>query len=66
VARAAARDFQYEPFAQAAIARLEEQRLAALEQRHRRRPAARVTTGLVRELEALVADHPCASGYARS
>ncbi len=51
-------DFQYEPFAQAAIARLEEQRLAALEQRIDADLQLGHDGALVGELEALVADHP--------
>jgi DNA-binding SARP family transcriptional activator len=51
-------DLEYEPFAQADIARLEELRLAAVEQRI----AADLATGrhaeLVGELESLVAEHP--------
>ena len=51
-------DFAYEPFAQAEIARLEELRLAALEQRDRRRPGAGRHAELAGELEALVAEQP--------
>ena len=50
-------DFAYEPFAQAEIARLEEARLEALEDRidADRQVGA---PGLVSELEALVEEHP--------
>jgi YVTN family beta-propeller protein len=55
-------DFAYEPFAQTEIARLEELRLAALEERIE----ADLTLGrhaeLVAELEALVREHPFREG----
>ena len=51
-------DFAYEPFAQAAIARLEELRLAALELRVDADLALGRHAELVGELRALVAEHP--------
>jgi DNA-binding SARP family transcriptional activator len=51
-------DFAYESFAQAAIARLEEIRLAAVELRIGAELALGRHDGLVGELEALVAEHP--------
>jgi DNA-binding SARP family transcriptional activator len=51
-------DFAFEPFAQPTIARLEELRLAALEQRVEADLAGGGQTELVAELEALVAEHP--------
>lgn len=51
-------DFVYEPFAQAEIARLEESRLAALEDRIDADLASGEHTRLVGELEALVREHP--------
>ena len=51
-------DLAYEPFAQAEIARLEELRLAALEQRIDADLATGRHAELVGELEALVAEHP--------
>jgi DNA-binding SARP family transcriptional activator len=51
-------DFAYEPFAQSAIARLEELRLAALEERIEADLAAGGHGALVGELEAFVAEHP--------
>ena len=51
-------DFAYEDFAQAAIARLEEMRLAALELRIDADLALGRHDELVGELEALVAEHP--------
>ena len=51
-------DFAYESFAQAAIARLEEIRLAALELRIEADLALGRHDELVAELEALVAEHP--------
>ena len=51
-------DLAYEAFAQAEIARLEELRLAALEQRIDADLAAGRHAELVGELEALVAEHP--------
>jgi DNA-binding SARP family transcriptional activator len=51
-------DFAYEPFAQTAIARLEELRLAALEQRIDADLACGRQADLVGELEALIVVHP--------
>jgi DNA-binding SARP family transcriptional activator len=51
-------DLAYEPFAQAEIARLEELRLACLEQRIDQDLAAGQHAALVGELEALVQEHP--------
>jgi DNA-binding SARP family transcriptional activator len=51
-------DFAYEPFAQADIARLEESRLAALEDRIDADLASGAHARLVGELEALVLAHP--------
>ena len=51
-------DFAYQQFAQAEIARLQEQRLACLEDRIERDLAAGLQADLVGELEELVADHP--------
>ena len=51
-------DFAYEPFAQSEIARLEEARLAALEDRIDADLALGEHAGLVGELEALVREHP--------
>jgi len=51
-------DFAYEPFARAEIARLEELRLKAIEDRIDADLACGRDTELVSELEALVADHP--------
>lgn len=51
-------DFAYEAFAQAEIARLEELRFAALEQRIDFDLALERHEGLVAELERLLADHP--------
>ena len=51
-------DLAYEPFAQAAAARLDESRLAALEARIELDLAQGRHAGLVGELEALVASHP--------
>ena len=51
-------DFTYEPFALSEIARLEEARLEALEDRIDADLDAGEQTGLVAELEALVAEHP--------
>jgi DNA-binding SARP family transcriptional activator len=51
-------DFAYEPFAQPEIARLEELRLAALEERIAADLALGRHAELTGELEALVADHP--------
>jgi DNA-binding SARP family transcriptional activator len=51
-------DLAYEPFAQTEIARLEEMRLAALEQRIDADLATGRHAELVGELESLVAEHP--------
>jgi DNA-binding SARP family transcriptional activator len=51
-------DVAYEPFAQGAIARLEELRLAVLEERIEADLALARHADLVGEMEALVADHP--------
>ncbi len=51
-------DFAYEPFAQREIARLEEARVAALEDRIDADLALGEHAGLVGELEALVGEHP--------
>ena len=51
-------DLTYESFARASIERLEEIRLAALEQRVEAELALGRHTGLVGELEQLVAEHP--------
>jgi YVTN family beta-propeller protein len=51
-------DFAYEPFAQTEIARLEELRLRALEERIEADLALGRHADLVGELERLVADHP--------
>jgi DNA-binding SARP family transcriptional activator len=51
-------EFAFEPFAQAAIARLEERRLVALEERIAADLALGGHADLVGELEALIAKHP--------
>ena len=51
-------DFAYEPFAQGEIARLEEARVAALEDRIDAELALGEDAGLIGELEALVREHP--------
>ena len=51
-------DFVYEPFAQGELARLEEARMAALEDRIDADLALGASTALVGELEALVREHP--------
>lgn len=51
-------DFAYEPFAQNEVARLEELRLVALENRGEAELALGHHAALVPELEALVRDHP--------
>jgi len=51
-------DLAYEPFAQAAIGRLEELRLTALERRIEAELALGRAAALVGEVEALVAQHP--------
>jgi predicted ATPase/DNA-binding SARP family transcriptional activator len=51
-------DFGYEPFAQAEIARLEELRLAALEERIEADLELGRHADLVAELEGLIAEHP--------
>jgi predicted ATPase/DNA-binding SARP family transcriptional activator/Tfp pilus assembly protein PilF len=55
-------DFAYEPFAQAAVARLEEQRLALLEGRIAADLEAGRHSELVGELEELVVAHPYREG----
>src|SRR5262249_42121070 len=51
-------EFAYESFAQPAIVRLEELRVAAIEKRVEADLALGCHSGLVAELEALVAEHP--------
>ena len=51
-------EFTYEPFAQTEIGRLEELRIAALEERIEAELALGLHADLVAELEALVAQHP--------
>lgn len=51
-------DFTFEPFAQAEIARLEERRLVAVEERIDADLALGRHADLVGELESLIADHP--------
>jgi DNA-binding SARP family transcriptional activator len=51
-------DFRYEPFAQAEIARLEELRVACLEDRVEADLASGEHAGLVGELQGLVKEHP--------
>ena len=51
-------DFAYEPFAQAAIARLEQRRLVCLEERIEADLALARHEDVIAELEALVRDHP--------
>ncbi len=51
-------DFAYEPFAQPEIARLEELRLVAREERIEARLALGLHAELVGELEGLIAEHP--------
>ena len=58
-------DFAYEPFAQAEIARLEELRLAALEERIEADLALGRHAAVVGELETLVAEHPLREGLRR-
>jgi DNA-binding SARP family transcriptional activator/streptogramin lyase len=55
-------DFTYEPFAQAEIARLEELRLAAIEQRVEADLELGRHAEVVGELDALVAEHPLREG----
>ena len=55
-------DFAYEPFAQAAIARLEELRLVALEERIEADLAVGRHAEVVAELETLVAEEPLREG----
>jgi DNA-binding SARP family transcriptional activator len=55
-------DFSYEPFAQPAIARLEELRLVALEERVESDLALGRDSDLVGEVEALVAQYPLREG----
>jgi DNA-binding SARP family transcriptional activator len=56
-------EFEYEPFAQAEIARLEELRLACMEQRIELDLEAGRHAAVVGELEALVAGHPLREGF---
>ena len=51
-------DFRYEPFAQAEIARLEELRLACLEERNEANLALGSAGALTAELGRMVSDHP--------
>jgi DNA-binding SARP family transcriptional activator/predicted ATPase len=51
-------DFRYEPFAQAEIARLEELRLACLEERNEANLALGSASALTAELGQMVTDHP--------
>ena len=51
-------DFRYEPFAQAEIARLEELRLACLEERNEANLAVGSAGALTAELGRMVTDHP--------
>jgi predicted ATPase/DNA-binding SARP family transcriptional activator len=51
-------DFRYEPFAQAEIARLEELRLACLEERIEADLALGAAGGLIAQLRRLVSEHP--------
>lgn len=51
-------DFRYEPFAQAEIARLDELRLACLEERNEAELALGSAGALTAELGRMVADHP--------
>jgi WD40 repeat protein/DNA-binding SARP family transcriptional activator len=57
-------DLAFEPFAQAAIARLEEEQMAALEARVEADAAAGRHAELVAELRRLVAEHPTREGLA--
>ena len=59
-------DFAYEPFAQIAIARLEEVRLGAIEDRIDAELVLGHHAELIGELEALVARHPRRDGCWRS
>ena len=59
-------DFTYEPFAQATIARLEEVRIGAREELIEAELALGRHADVVAELEALVREHPSASGLAAS
>jgi len=56
-------DFAYEPFAQAAIERLEDQRLAALERRMEADLALGRHADVVGELKELVSVHPLHEGF---
>jgi DNA-binding SARP family transcriptional activator len=58
-------DFEYEPFAQAEIARLEQLRLAATEERIEADLALGRHADVVPELESLVAQHPLREGLRR-
>src|SRR3954451_8888603 len=57
-------DLEFEPFAQAEIARLEEQRLVALEARVEADLAAGGHAALVSELQQLLAEHPTRERFA--
>ena len=59
-------DFTYDPFAQAEIARLEELRLDAVEERIEADLALGGAADLVGELEALIGTTRCASASAGS
>ena len=59
-------DLAYEPFARAEIERLEELRLAALEERIDAELALGRHRALVAELESLTAKHPLARAAARA
>ena len=58
-------DFTYEPFARSAIERLEELRLAALEQRIEADLQLGRHAGVTAELEQLVAEHPLRERFCR-
>ena len=58
-------DLSFEPFAQAEIVRLEEQRLAALEAARPGRARRRPSPSLVGELRQLVTEHPTREPFAR-
>ncbi|HET8754706.1 MAG TPA: BTAD domain-containing putative transcriptional regulator [Solirubrobacteraceae bacterium] len=58
-------DFEYEPFAQADITRLEQLRLAAVEERIEADLALGRHAEVAGELESLVADHPLREGLRR-
>jgi DNA-binding SARP family transcriptional activator len=58
-------DFTYEPFAQGAIARLEELRLAAVEDRIEADLALGRHADLVGEVRVLISEHPLREGFRR-